>query len=70
MLLEFDIISAQLILTQTTEVVNIHGRFEIFMVKEYRTTKHRKFLVQYHVILVCKYRKHLLVKLGNVVKSY
>ena len=40
------------------------------MVKEYRTRKHRKFLVQYHVILVCKYRKHVLVKLGNIVKLY
>ena len=40
------------------------------MVKEYRTTAHRKFLIQYHVILVCKYRKHLLKRLGNIVKSY
>ena len=40
------------------------------MAKEYRTTKHRKFLVQYHVILVCKYRKALMPKCGNLIKSY
>ena len=40
------------------------------MAKDYRTTKHRKFLIQYHVILVCKYRKQLITKCGRLVKSY
>jgi len=37
---------------------------------EYKTTKHRKFLVQYHIILVCKYRHKLLGKLGELIKSF
>ena len=40
------------------------------MSKDYRTTKHRKFLVQYHVILVCKYRKQLMPKCEKLIKSY
>ena len=40
------------------------------MAKDYRTTKHRKFLIQYHVILVCKYRKQLMLKCGRLIKCY
>ena len=40
------------------------------MAKDYRTTKHRKFLVQYHIILVCKYRKQLMPKCSRWVKNY
>lgn len=29
--------------------------------KEYMSKNHSKFLIKYHVILVCKYRKELLV---------
>jgi len=39
------------------------------MSKDYRATKHRKFLVQYHVILVCKYRKQLMQKCERLIKS-
>ena len=40
------------------------------MAKDYRTTKHRKFLVQFHVVLVVKYRKQLMLKFGRLIKSY
>ena len=40
------------------------------MAKNYRTTKHRKFLVQFHVVLVVKYRKQLMFKFGRIIKSY
>lgn len=32
--------------------------------KEYISKNHSKFLIKYHVILVCKYRKKLLI--GNI----
>ena len=34
----------------------------------YTRSNHAKYRLQYHVILVCKYRKHLLVKHGDIVK--
>jgi putative transposase len=40
------------------------------MEKDYNTTYHRKFLVQYHIIFVCKYRKKLMIKCGNLIKRY
>ena len=40
------------------------------MAKDYRTTKHRKFLVQFHVVLVVKYRKQLMFKFERLIKSY
>jgi putative transposase len=40
------------------------------MAKDYRTTKHRKFLVHFHIILVVKYRKQLMFKFGRLIKSY
>lgn len=36
---------------------------------EYRTLNHSKFLLLFHTIFVVKYRKKLLVKLGDEVKS-
>lgn len=36
---------------------------------EYRTLNHFKFLLLFHTIFVVKYRKKLLVKLGDEVKS-
>jgi len=38
--------------------------------KDFRMTKHRKFLVQFHVVLVVKYRKQLMFKFGRLIKSY
>lgn len=40
------------------------------MAKDFRMTKHRKFLVQFHVVLVVKYRKQLMFKFGRLIKSY
>ena len=40
------------------------------MAKDYRTTKHRKFLIQFHIVLVVKYRKQLMFKFGRLIKSY
>ena len=40
------------------------------MEKDHNTTYHRKFLVQYHIIFVCKYRKKLMIKCGNLIKRY
>lgn len=34
----------------------------------YQTKNHSKFLLSYHVIFVCKYRKKLLDILGNQIK--
>ena len=31
------------------------------ILKEYISKNHSKFLIKYHIILVCKYRKQLLV---------
>jgi putative transposase len=35
---------------------------------EYQTKNHSKFLLMSHLIFVCKYRKKLLVKLGDEIK--
>jgi putative transposase len=35
----------------------------------YHTTKHAKFLNLAHLIMVCKYRKKLLIPFGDVIKS-
>lgn len=34
----------------------------------YRTSSHSKYLCLYHIILVCKYRHKLLIKLGDIIK--
>jgi len=36
---------------------------------EYHSNNHCKYLLKYHVVLVCKFRKPLLIKLGDYVKS-
>jgi putative transposase len=36
---------------------------------EYRSQNHSKFLLLFHTIFVCKYRKKLLVKLGDEIKD-
>ena len=36
---------------------------------DYATKKHGKFLILYHLIFVCKYRKKLLVVYGDEVKQ-
>lgn len=36
---------------------------------EYQTSKHCKYLLLYHIVLVTKYRHSILVKLGELVKS-
>lgn len=36
---------------------------------DYRTLNHSKFLLLFHTIFVCKYRKKLLTKLGNEMKE-
>lgn len=35
----------------------------------YKSKNHSKFLLRYHIIFVCKYRKQLMVQYGNYVKS-
>lgn len=35
---------------------------------DYQSKNHAKFLILYHLIFVCKYRKKLLVFYGNEVK--
>lgn len=35
----------------------------------YQSKNHSKFLVRYHIILVCKYRKHLMLQYGEYVKA-
>lgn len=35
---------------------------------EYRSLNHSKFLLLFHTIFVCKYRKKLLIKLGDEIK--
>ena len=35
---------------------------------KYQTKNHSKFLLSYHVIFVCKYRKKLLDQMGNRIK--
>ncbi len=36
---------------------------------DYSSKNHSKFLIAYHLIFVCKYRKKLLIPYGKVVKS-
>jgi hypothetical protein len=36
---------------------------------DYTTKNHAKFLILYHLIFVCKYRKKLLIPYGNEVKQ-
>ena len=35
----------------------------------YKSKNHSKYLLTYHLIFVCKYRKKLLIKYGEVVKQ-
>lgn len=35
----------------------------------YKSKNHSKFLLMYHIIFVCKYRKKLLIKYGNEIKQ-
>lgn len=37
--------------------------------KKYDSKNHSKFLLRYHIIFVCKYRKNLLVTLGVDIKQ-
>ena len=37
--------------------------------KNYKSKNHSKFLLTYHLIFVCKYRKKLLVKYGDDIKQ-
>lgn len=36
---------------------------------KYKSKNHSKFSIKYHIIFVCKYRKKLLVKLGEDIKD-
>lgn len=36
---------------------------------DYITQNHSKYLLMVHLIFVCKYRKHLLIKLGECIKT-
>lgn len=36
----------------------------------YQSKNHSKFKLTYHFIFVCKYRKKLLIKLGDDIKQY
>lgn len=36
---------------------------------DYITQNHSKYLLMVHLIFVCKYRKHLLIKLGEDIKT-
>ena len=36
---------------------------------DYRRTNHSKFLLMVPIVFVCKYRKHLLVRLNNKMKG-
>lgn len=37
--------------------------------KTYRSINHSKFILIYHIIFTCKYRKKLLVKYGDEIKQ-
>ena len=37
--------------------------------KNYKSKNHSKFIITYHIIFVCKYRKKLLIKYGEDVKQ-
>lgn len=38
-------------------------------VRKYHSDSHRKYILQAHIILSCKYRKKLLLKLGDDIKN-
>ena len=35
----------------------------------YNSKNHSKFILRYHIILVCKYRKNLMIRYGEFVKE-
>jgi len=37
--------------------------------KNYKSLNHSKFILTYHIIFTCKYRKKLLIKYGNDIKQ-
>ena len=37
--------------------------------KKYQSKNHSKFLLTYHIIFTCKYRKKLLIKFGEYIKQ-
>ena len=37
--------------------------------KNYKSKNHSKFILTYHIIFICKYRKKLLIKYGEDVKQ-
>lgn len=37
--------------------------------KNYKSKNHSKFILTYHIIFVCKYRKKLLIKYGEDIKQ-
>ena len=37
--------------------------------KNYQSLHHSKFILVYHIIFVCKYRKKLLIKYGKDIKQ-
>ena len=36
---------------------------------DYGSKNHSKYLMMYHIIFVCKYRKKLLITLGDEIKN-
>ena len=36
---------------------------------DYRSKNYSKYLMMYHIIFVCKYRKKLLITLGDEIKN-
>jgi putative transposase len=36
---------------------------------DYKSKNHSKYLIMYHLIFVCKYRKKLLIKFGEEIKQ-
>ncbi len=37
--------------------------------KNYKSLNHSKFILTYHIIFTCKYRKKLLIRYGNDIKQ-
>ena len=37
--------------------------------KNYQSKNHSKFILTYHIIFTCKYRKKLLIKYGEDIKQ-
>ena len=35
----------------------------------YKSKNHSKFLLTYHIIFICKYRKKLLIKYGKIIEQ-